>query len=198
MTRFDGSDMEITRSPLIGEAQDAPQTHVKVWDPLVRLFHWVTVTGIALDYFVFTDGEKLHQWTGYAVASALAIRIAWGLFGPGHANFRSFVRGPGIVLSYLKSAVGGHPPRHLGHNPAAGAMILALMTMIIVISVSGWMQTTDAFWGVGWVQETHRWTVNILLGLVVLHASAAVAESFRHRENLVWAMITGFKRKELQ
>lgn len=190
--------MEIAKSPLIGQAQDACQAHVKVWDPLVRLFHWVTVAGISLDYFVFADGEQLHQWTGYAVGLVLAIRIPWGLFGPGYANFSSFVRSPRVVLDYLKSALSGHPRRHLGHNPAAGAMILALITMITLTTVSGWMQTTDAFWGVGWVQDAHRWSVNILLGLVVLHASAAVAESFRHRENLVWAMITGLKRKESQ
>ncbi len=169
-------------------------TRVKIWDPLVRFFHWTVVTGVALDYFIFADGEKVHQWIGYAVGIALSVRIVWGLISSGHANFRSFVKGPVAVLQYLKAALTGHPPRYLGHNPAAAVMIVALMTTLAIISISGWMQTTDAYWGVGWVQELHRWSVNGLLGLVVIHATAAVIESIRHRENLIWSMVTGWKK----
>ena len=188
--------MEISRSPLFDATGTTPALKVKVWDPVVRIFHWLVVTGVALDYFVFADGEKTHQWIGYTVAAALALRLVWGFVASGHANFRDFVKGPATVVRYVKEALAGRPQRHLGHNPAAAIMILALMFTLTAISVSGWMQTTDAYWGVGWVQDVHRWSVNGLLGLVVIHASAAIFESLRHRENLVWSMVTGWKRKD--
>ena len=187
-------DMEISKSPLIIEHAELQAIHVKIWDPLVRIFHWTVVTGVALDYFVFTDGENLHQWIGYAVGIALAVRIVWGLILTGHANFRSFVRGPAQVLQYIKTALTASPPRYLGHNPAAAVMIVTLMISLATITLSGWMQTTDAYWGVGWVQELHRWAVNGLLGLVVIHATAVVFESIRHGENLIKSMVTGWKR----
>ena len=47
---------------------------VRVWDPFVRIFHWGLVACIALNEFVVDDGERVHQWIGYA-ASALVLII---------------------------------------------------------------------------------------------------------------------------
>ena len=72
-------------------------------------------------------------------------------------------------------------------------MILALMSLLAVTCVTGWMQGLDAFWGVEWVQEAHKIFANLILALAAVHALAAIVESFAHRENLVLAMITGRK-----
>lgn len=169
---------------------------IKVWDPVVRLFHWTVVTGCAVDYFLLPDGETAHRWVGYTVGMALVVRVVWGFLANGHANFASFVRGPRIIFEYLGTLTTGEGPRHLGHNPAAAVMIVTLMLTLAAIVVTGWMQTTDSFWGVGWVQDLHGLGADGLLVLVVVHASAAVFESMRHRENLIWSMVTGHKRAE--
>ena len=89
----------------------------------------------------------------------------------------------------------GEPNRGLfGHNPAGAVMILLLMALLAGISLTGWMLTLDAYFGEEWLEDLHGALANALLILVVLHVAAAIYESLRHRENLVWSMITGYKR----
>lgn len=167
---------------------------IRVWDPVVRLFHWTVVLGCALNLFVFEDGKAVHRWIGYAVASALAIRVLWGFIGPGYARFASFVPAPRALVSYLKALAAGHEPRYLGHNPAGAVMMVGLMAILAALSLTGWMLTWDAFFGSEDLEDLHEMLANALLVLAALHAIAALFESWRHRENLVWSMITGDKR----
>ena len=60
--------------------------------------------------------------------------------------------------------------------------------------VTGYMMTTDAFWGAKWVEDVHEALANLTVGLIVLHVLGVLVASFEHRENLVKAMITGRKR----
>ena len=66
--------------------------------------------------------------------------------------------------------------------------------MIVGIAATGFMMTTDAFWGAEWVEDLHEGLVYATLGLIVLHVAGVVVSSLEHGENLVKAMITGRKR----
>lgn len=167
---------------------------VKVWDPLVRIFHWSVVGGVLANLTVFEHEKTPHTYVGYAVLAALAIRLAWGVIGPRHARFASFVVGPRGLWRYARAMLAGREPRYLGHNPAGAAMIVILMILLAAIGTTGWMMGLDRFWGVGWVEALHKTAANLLIGAVVLHVLGAVFESVRHRENLPLAMITGYKR----
>ena len=81
-------------------------------------------------------------------------------------------------------------------NPAGkiAIFVIALLLAISVISATGYMMTTNAFWGVEWVEEAHVITVYATLGLIGLHVAGVVFASMEHGENLVKAMITGRKR----
>ena len=96
---------------------------VRVWDPLLRLFHWSLVAAFATA-FLGEEGERLHEVAGYVVLGLIAFRLVWGLIGPGHARFTDFVPSPARLWVYLRGLVRGRPERYLGHNPAGAVMIL--------------------------------------------------------------------------
>ncbi len=166
-----------------------------VWDIVVRLFHWSTVTLFVLAYLIERPRD-LHEALGNALMAILAIRVVWGFVGTRHARFSDFVPTPAAFLRYLRDLAAGNERRHLGHNPAGGAMVVALMLVLAGIGVSGWMMGLDSFWGASWVEELHEGLVGFALLLVTLHVAGVIYESVRHGENLVRAMITGKKRPD--
>jgi cytochrome b len=167
---------------------------IRVWDPFVRLFHWCLALSFVIAWFSANSWNDLHMWAGCAAAGLVAARIAWGLVGTPYARFSQFVRLPQRILAYLKAIYRGGEHRYVGHNPAGGAMVVALILTMGATSASGWALTTDAFWGVAWMQKLHNALADGLLFLVCTHLAGVTLASFRHRENLVFAMINGRKR----
>lgn len=167
---------------------------IRVWDPVVRIFHWSLAGAFFAAYLLGDDGGAWHQALGYAALGLVAFRLIWGFVGSRNARFASFMPSPAKFLRYARAMLARREPRYVGHNPAGAAMIIALLAGIAVTSTTGWMMTTDALWGVAWVQEIHEWAANITLGLVGLHVAGVIYASWRHRENLVRAMFTGRKR----
>lgn len=167
---------------------------VLVWDPLVRVFHWSLVVAFFGAYLLGDDGGALHQAFGFAAVGLVAVRLLWGFVGSRHARFSSFVPSKGVLLRYLKDVLAHKEARYLGHNPAGAAMIVALLAAIIATGTSGWLMTTDAFWGSESAEAIHELAANGTLLLVGLHIVGVAFSSLRHRENLVRAMVTGRKR----
>lgn len=167
---------------------------VKVWDPLVRLLHWTMALGVIANLSVLRENENLHNITGYMVLGALSLRIIWGFVGCRHARFADFVPRPKTLLGYLKAMLARREPRYVGHNPAGSVMIIGLLALLATLGVTGWMMSLDRFWGVAWVEGLHETAANIVMVAAILHVLAAIFESVRHRENLPWSMITGYKR----
>ena len=165
---------------------------VQVWDPVVRVFHWTLVTAFATAFLV-EEGGRLHDAAGYVVLGLIAIRLVWGLIGTEHARFASFVPTPPRLVGYLRGMARGKPVRFLGHNPAGGVMIVLLLATVLTAAASGWLMTTNWFWGVGWVEELHEGAAWLALALVGVHVCGVLVSSLLHRENLVRAMITGRK-----
>ena len=176
------------------EAGSVSGGEVQVWDAVVRLFHWIVVTGCVLDLFVLDDGKAAHRFIGYVVAGALTVRFLWGFLGPGHARFADFVPTLATLAQYLTALFRGEEPRYIGHNPAGAVVMLTLMGLLAAVSITGWMLTLDVYFGEKMLEELHEAIANLIFVLAGLHAAAAIYESRRHNENLVWAMVTGRKR----
>lgn len=212
---------------------------VSVWDPVVRIGHWVIVIGFFTAYLSGDEWLSGHVWAGYAVATVVAVRTIWGFVGPKHARFTSFVRGPNAVIEYISGLRSGTAKRHLGHNPAGAAMIMALLVSLSVTTVSG-MALLAVEEGQGplagivsaqWELEAERPRQSIsyeylndddeyddhrdddedaeellegihsaftylTLGLIALHILGVILSSVAHKENLVFAMVTGRKRPD--
>ena len=182
----------IAPSPTSAHAQFPKM--IRVWDPLVRIFHWTVAFGVIANLTVLRHVENLHIYLGYTMVVALVVRLAWGFVGSKHARFIDFVPGPRRLIGYLKALIQRREQRHIGHNPAGAVMMLALMALIAMMGLTGWMMGTDRFWGVAWVEEAHETIANLIIAAAFLHVAAAIVESFRHRENLPWSMVTGKKR----
>lgn len=184
---------------------------IKVWDLFVRVFHWSLVIGFFTAYVTEEEAMGLHIWAGYLVFSLVVSRLLWGLLGSEHARFLNFVRGPGEILAYLKQVFGGSERRYLGHNPAGGAMIVALLASLLLTAATGMLMfgaenpagplgalaATLGIVGEAGAEQlkgVHEFFANLTLALVFVHVAGVVFESLRHRENLVRAMFNGRKQ----
>jgi cytochrome b len=67
------------------------------------------------------------------------------------------------------------------------------MAFVLLLGLTGYLQTTDMFWGDEWLEEVHEALASTLLGLAGLHAAAAIIMGRLERTNLIGAMITGVK-----
>ncbi len=183
----------------------APMPQVYVWDSFVRVFHWLLVISFAIAYLTEEDMLTVHVWAGYTVGMLVLARILWGFLGPAHARFKDFVYNPATTFRYVRNLVSLQGNRYLGHSPGGGYMVIALLVFVSATVVTGLIvyggdqgagplagivskETGEA------LEEAHELAANITLALIFVHISAVVLASFVHHENLVRAMITGYKR----
>jgi cytochrome b len=173
------------------ESSHVSQKH---WSISVRSLHWVLALAMILSFATHEGGGKLHEIVGYIALASAVLRTLLGIFGKDRWRFSSFVLNFNATFQYAVEVVKKTEPRYLGHNPLAAWMILALLFVAITSGLSGWLYTTDQFWGVAWVGDTHDVLGHLLIPLLLLHVAGAIFTSLRHRENLVASMIHGNKR----
>ena len=167
---------------------------ILVWDAPVRVFHWLMVLGFA-GAFLTAESERwrlLHVTLGYTVAALIGFRLLWGLVGTRHARFASFVRGPAAALHYLGSLRRGRPEPHAGHNPAGALAIVALLALAALVTATGYANYHEL--AGDWAEELHEGAAMLMLALVGVHLAGVLIGSLAHRENLVRAMLTGFRQ----
>jgi cytochrome b len=186
-----------TTSASRNEASDASDSRaagrILVWDAPTRIFHWLMVLCFAGAY-LSAENESLrlvHVTLGYTMAGLVGFRLIWGFAGSRYARFSSFARGPGAVIRYLRSLVSGRPEHHVGHNPAGGLAIFALLGASVLLVATGWATYQQI--GGDWTEELHEGVANAMLAIVVLHVAAVLASSWLHRENLIGSMFHGRK-----
>lgn len=166
----------------------------RVWDVPTRVFHALLIACFA-GAWITGDSERwrvLHVTLGLTMAGLVAWRVIWGLVGTRHARFADFVRGPGKVVAYLKSLPTRRPEHHVGHNPAGGWAIVLLLGLGILTGLAGWAIYNDI--GGHWLEELHEGLAAAMLTVVIVHVAGVVSGSLVHGENLVRAMVNGYKR----
>ncbi|MGB6426719.1 MAG: cytochrome b/b6 domain-containing protein [Methyloceanibacter sp.] len=190
---------------MLDPAPNAVPPQVYVWDPFVRIFHWTLVVGFTVAYLTEDDLLQVHVWAGYIVGILIVARVLWGFVGPTHARFSDFIYAPAATFRYVRDLVLFRSERHLGHSPGGGAMVMLLLifiaaTVITGLVVYGGDQQAGPLAGMftkttgEQMEEVHEVIANITLGLIIAHIAAVIFASFAHRENLVRAMVTGYKR----
>ena len=169
---------------------------VRVWDLPTRLFHWSLVGSFAVA-FLTAESERwrdIHVNAGYTLAGLIVFRLLWGFVGGAHSRFADFVPTPGKLVTYMQSLFAGRPQHFVGHNPAGAVAILLLLGLGIVSAVSGWAVYQDI--GGHNVEELHEGASNGMMAVVAIHVAGVIVSSWLHRENLVRAMITGWKKPQ--
>ena len=181
---------------------------IKVWDRFVRIFHWSAVI-LALTCLLTEDAQlAVHVLAGYTLLGLLMLRIVWGFAGPPSARFATFCYRPSTVWQYLRSLARMRSRRYLGHSPAGGAMIVAMLVVLLLLGLTGVAayaaeEQAGPLAGLlagagiatrGWLAGLHHLLANLLWLMIFVHLAGVALASFAHRENLVWAMVTGFKR----
>ena len=193
---------------------------VKVWDSFVRLFHWTVVVSFFIAYFTEDDVMWLHELAGYLILVLVIARIFWGVVGSHYARFTNIIYRPSIVKQYFKDSLRFKSKRYIGHNPLGGSMVILLLIMLVLTSWSGIEADGEGFSGTTafnielvksavaddddeheeggahelW-EEVHEFFANATLFLVFIHVLGVLFSSMVHGENLIRAMITGYKRK---
>ena len=110
---------------------------IQVWDPFVRVFHWSLVLVGILAWASAEEQAWLHERAGYFILVLIGLRVLWGLVGSHHARFSEFLRGPRQTLAYLRDLRSVRPQHYLGHNPAGGWMVVALLCAMLSTGASG-------------------------------------------------------------
>lgn len=166
---------------------------ILAWDWPVRIGHWLMVVGFILAWLT-AESESLrlvHAVAGATVLAAATFRALWGIVGSRTARFSDFVRGPAAVRDYLLGLLRLQPAHFTGHNPAGGWAIVLLLGFAVLAGASGWAIYNDL--GGHWLEELHEGFASAMLAVVVVHIVGVVSGSVLHGENLVRAMINGYK-----
>jgi cytochrome b len=167
---------------------------IRVWDLPTRLFHWSLATSFVIA-FVTAESEKwrdIHVVAGYTLAGLIAFRLLWGFVGGGYSRFAEFLPTPRTIVDYIKSLMDGRPQHYVGHNPAGAVAIFLLLGFGIAAAGSGWAVYEDM--GGHFMEELHEGASNGMMAIVAIHIAGVIVSSWLHRENLILAMITGWKK----
>jgi len=189
------------------DPQTHAQTHVRVWDLPVRLFHWSIVFLLCLSWFSADQGYmRVHLVSGLSLLALLLFRIGWGLVGSTTARFRNFLHSPRRVAEYLKGLAGGDKIFYAGHNPAGGLMVVALIAVLLAQVATG-LFANDGVRFSGplalLVSEDvstrltgiHGLIFDLILLLVWCHVVAVGFYLLVKGDNLIWPMVTGKKHR---
>ncbi len=166
---------------------------ILVWDLPVRVFHWLLALSFA-GAFLTAESERyrdVHVALGYTMLGLIAFRLLWAFAGSRYARLSSFAFGPRAVIAYLSSFATGRPAHYVGHNPAGSWAIYATVVLALVTGASGYAVYVAGDGSLA--GSLHEAAANAMLALVIVHIAGVAVSSLLHRENLVRAMITGYK-----
>jgi cytochrome b len=181
----------------------------KIWDPVLRLWHWVLVLAVCVSWsfgeFMSFDNVVWHFYLGYLIFGLLGFRILWGVIGPKPARFRSFLPTSRSVIEYMKTLSRRSPSGIAGHNAMGALWIFAMLFLLLAQAFTGLFIDADDFFEYGPLYDSvsedtaklfngwHSTMSDIILIMVILHVSVVLFYLIWKKENLIKPMITGWK-----
>lgn len=178
---------------------------IRVWDLPTRLFHWGLVAlVIAMVWSGLTGKLDLHMTLGQVVLSLVLFRLIWGFTGNRYARFAGFIASPLACLRYLGGLFGAASDKHVGHNPAGGYAVLAMLALLALQAGTGLFTSDDIVTDgplysrvsgstAALLSTIHRRAIWVLLAVIAVHLLANLFYWAVKKNNLVGPMITGRK-----
>lgn len=179
---------------------------VRVWDAPTRLFHWAATGLVAVLYLTWRyDRMDWHALAGEALLALLLFRLLWGFFGSDTARFACFVRSPREAIRHLARLLRREPDIQVGHNPAGGWMVLAMLALLLGETLTGLYVNNDvandgpltaiaSARTSNFITDLHKILWTALLAAIALHVLAILVYAVVKRHDLVRPMLTGRKR----
>jgi len=184
--------------------------YVFVWPAYTRIIHWLIASSFTLA-FLFSLKENLlnlHVAVGIIFGLMLVYRIIWGFVGPQYARFATFKLSLEKLKFYFVEKVQDRWREiPAGHNPASSWFTLIVLFIGSIIAITGLLLygiqegkgylgflNNDYYMYMDTLFDIHRFASYTLLLWVFIHISGVLVEQFYHKTNMVFAMITGYKK----
>jgi cytochrome b len=182
-----------------------------VWDLPLRLFHWLFAASVLASWATAQLGVSWMKWhlrLGNWMMGLVVFRILWGLAGPRHARFSSFLTGPRKIWRYARGlTTTGRVVNSVGHNPLGGLMVIFMLMLVVLQVGTGLFATDDITWSGPYnpsvssataklLTRVHHLNFNVIWLAIGLHIAAILFYALVKKDNLIPAMLTGWKQAE--
>ncbi len=170
----------------------------QTWTLFVRFSHWLVAACVLLE--LFNETGQLHRMIGYFCVGVVVLRIIDGIFSK-IASSQFYWPSFKQIKNHGKDVLNGihrhYIRRQVGHNPLGQWAVYVMWMLIILLSITGWISRTDAYWGEDWPVDWHTALSNLLMYCVMLHVLAVMLMSYLTRVNLIRQMLTGKQTKRI-
>jgi len=184
--------------------------HVFVWPIYTRIIHWLIASSFTLA-FIFSLEENLlnlHVAVGIIFGLMLLYRIIWGFVGTKYAKLNTLKLSLSALKFYFVEKVTNRwRDIPAGHNPASSWFTVIVLVFGSIISITGLLlygiQEGKGYLGflndhyymyMDTLFNIHIYAAYFLLVWAIIHIVGVLVEQFYHKTNMVFAMITGYKK----
>ena len=185
---------------------------VYVWPLGTRIVHWMFAFSFTTAFITSFYEELLHSHValGFIFLTMIIYRIIWGVVGPKYATFNTFMLRPSEFKHYFVEKIQNRWRKiPAGHNPASSWYTVWALGMGTIIVITGLLLygiqeargvlsylNDDYTQYMGILGLIHQYTSYIFVVWVIIHITGVLVEQFWHKTNMVFAMVTGYKRTE--
>lgn len=182
-----------------------------VWSLPTRIFHALLVIFI-LSAFITAEWDDLlsiHVALGSAIGVLVLYRVLWGILGPKYSKFIDFNLKVSALKEYL-SSIFNPKIKYIGHNPAAGYTMVAILVVVLLLVGTGFLTYgiqenrgvfaflhSSFFKDMKFFKEIHEFLGTILWFLIGAHVSGVLLDRLLHKqEGTLQSIFKGYKNIE--
>lgn len=171
-----------------------------VYDLPIRIFHWlfagIFVTSFLIAKFVDSESDlyPYHMILGLLLASAVILRILWGIFGSTYARFSSFDLNPKNLITYLQNLPKKNKVKFVGHNPASSYVAILMMICSLGLAFTGYQMAAGN--NKDFYEDIHELLANLFLALAILHIIGIIFHTIKYKDLIGLSMLNGTKETD--